>query len=133
MTKFTITVETRSEDRKIRVAPLRGDVEAPDVLSALDQFKAALSRDPLEDPEIRARFADFLVAEQFADGREENWPTEKADLRTFNSQDDITRQIILGLLADPENADFSDLEARPNGQALAEWVSGLPAFEDYDD
>lgn len=59
------------------------------------------------------------------------WPLRAEDLHTFEALNRPTRHLILRLLGmngQPTGADFEELNAHPQGKALASWLLELPAY-----
>ncbi|WP_210686361.1 hypothetical protein [Mycolicibacterium sp. GESEQ-9] len=56
------------------------------------------------------------------------WRMRDVDLETFMSLDKGTRILVLRMLDDPTDADFTELRNHPNAQSLASWLLELPPY-----
>ena len=62
------------------------------------------------------------------------WELQGSDLETFKALDQPTRQLMLRLVDEPNDADFDALKRHPNAVMLATWLGELPAYRGgYDD
>jgi len=61
------------------------------------------------------------------------WKLKDADLNTFRALDKDTRSLVLRMLDDPTDSDFTALKAHPNAEVLASWLLELPAYRGTDE